>query len=215
MHIRVLLIDDFPLMRDGMAAALQSDGAIEIVGFADSAEAGLAAALRHRPDVVILDMRMPGVSGLSLLERLTVELPDTKVLVVTASEKLDTLLQAMSVGAAGYLTKRATPRELIDAVITVHAGTSVVDPSLAAELLRDYARGTRDPDATTSTRALLTAREREIVGLVSRGLTDKEIAAQLYVSPRTVQNQLARIREKTGRARRSDLARWAVEHLGT
>jgi DNA-binding NarL/FixJ family response regulator len=215
MHIRVLLVDDFPLMRDGMAAALEADGAIEIVGLADTAEAGLAAAQHHRPDVVILDMRMPGVSGMSLLEQLTVEMPETKVLVVTASEKLDTLLQAVANGAAGFLTKRATPRELIDAVITVHGGGSVVDPSLAAELLRDYARGTRGRGGNASTRVLLTAREREIVGLLSRGLTDKEIAARLYVSPRTVQNQLARIREKTGRARRSDLARWAAEHLGT
>jgi DNA-binding NarL/FixJ family response regulator len=216
MNIRVLLVDDFPLMRDGMAVALQADGAIEIVGCADTAESGFAAAQRHRPDVMLVDMRMPGASGMSLLERLTAELPEIKVLVVTASEKLDTLLQAVSAGAAGYLTKRATPRELIDAVITIHAGGSVVAPDLAAEVLRDYARMASDPGGrTVSSRALLTSREREIVGLVSDGMTDKEIAAKLYVSPRTVQNQLTRIREKTGSIRRSDLARWAVEHLGT
>jgi two-component system, NarL family, response regulator DevR len=215
MHIRVLLVDDFPLVREGMAVALEADPAIEVVGRADSADSGFSQAMELRPDVVLLDMRMPGAGGLVLLERLTAELPNAKVLVITASEKADTLLQAVSAGAAGYLTKRATQRELIDAVITVHGGGSIVSPLLAAELLRDYARVTRDGGPAVDGHALLTKREREVLALVSEGLTDKEIAARLYLSPRTVQNQLARVREKTGRGRRSDLARWAVEHLAT
>jgi DNA-binding NarL/FixJ family response regulator len=213
MHIRVLLVDDFPLVREGIAQALGTDPAIEIVGQAGSGAEGVERALALRPDVVLLDMRMPDSSGLAVLQRLTAELPDTKVLVMTASEKTDTLLQAVSAGAAGYLTKRATQRELVDAVITVHAGGSVVAPQLAAELLRDYARISRGKGIIG--RPLLTPREREVLNLVSEGLTDREIATQLYVSPRTVQNQLGRIREKTGRGRRSELARWAVEHLGT
>lgn len=213
MHIRVLLVDDFPLVREGIAAALEADPAIEVVGAADGADEGLARARELRPDVVVLDLSMPGTGGMTLLERLVAELPKTKVLVVTASEKVDNVTQAVAAGAAGYLTKRATPRALIDAVITVHGGGSVVSPMLAAELLRDYARLARGAD--THGTALLTSREREVLTLVSQGLTDKEIAARLYVSPRTVQNQLARIREKTGRGRRSDLARWAVEHIAT
>jgi two-component system, NarL family, response regulator NreC len=213
MHIRVLLVDDFPLVREGIAAALEADPDIEVVGGADNAEDGVARALQLRPDVVVLDLSMPGTGGMTALEQLVAALPATKVLVVTASEKVDNVTQAVAAGAAGYLTKRATPRELIDAVITVHGGGSVVSPLLAAELLRDYARLARGADTTGS--ALLTTREREVLALVSQGLTDKEIASRLYVSPRTVQNQLARIREKTGRGRRSDLARWAVEHIAT
>jgi DNA-binding NarL/FixJ family response regulator len=212
-RIRVLLVDDFPLVREGIAVALDSDPAIEVVGQAGDAAEGRQLAQSTRPDVVLLDMRMPGGSGIELLEWLTAELPETRVLVVTASEKADTLLQAVSCGAAGYITKRATRAELVDAVVTVHGGGSVVAPRLAAELLRDYARISRDSDG--SRQMLLTAREREILRLVSQGLTDKEIAAQLFVSPRTVQNQLGQIRSKTGRGRRSELARWAVEHLAS
>jgi DNA-binding NarL/FixJ family response regulator len=213
MHIRVLLVDDFPLVREGIAVALETDPALEVVGQAGDAQTGRELAAATRPDVVLLDMRMPGGSGLALLEWLTAELPATKVLVVTASEKADTLLQAVSAGAAGYITKRATRVELVEAVVTVHGGGSVIAPRLATELLRDYARISRDTNG--SRQMLLSAREREILRLVSQGLTDKEIAGRLFVSPRTVQNQLGHIRSKTGRGRRSELAGWAVEHLAS
>lgn len=215
MHIRVVLVDDFPLAQEGMTALLGSDPAIEVVGRAGSAEAGYAAAQDLRPDVLLLDLRLPDASGVALLERITATLPEVKVLVVTASEKADRLLQAMTAGAAGYLSKRASGRELIDAVITVHSGGFVVPSQLAAELLREYPRVAHDDGGRIVARPLLTARERQILIMVSRGMTDKEIAVELYVSPRTVQHQLASIREKTGHRRRSELARWAVEHLAT
>jgi DNA-binding NarL/FixJ family response regulator len=217
MHIRVLLVDDFPLMREGIAVALDADPAIEVVAQAGDADEGLELARALHPDVVLLDMRMPGSSGLVLLQRIRAELPDVRVLVVTASEKADTLLQAVSAGANGYLTKRATRQELVDAIVTIHSGGSVVAPYLAAELLRDYARvtGIDSMNGGTNGRPLLTGREREILSLVSQGMTDKEIAGRLFLSPRTVQNQLGHIRQKTGRGRRSELVRWAVEHLAS
>jgi two-component system response regulator DevR len=215
MHIRVLLVDDFPLVREGIAAALDADPAIDVVGQAGSAADGMERARELRPDVLLLDMRMPGAGGMVLLEQLTEELPEIKVLVMTASEKAETLLQAVAAGAAGYLTKRASRLELVDAVITIHGGGSVVAPALAGALLRDYRRVARGSHAGTNGRSMLTPREREVVGLVSQGLTDKEIGARLFISTRTVQNQLGRIREKTGRVRRSELARWAVENLAT
>jgi DNA-binding NarL/FixJ family response regulator len=217
MHIRVLLVDDFPLMREGIAVALDADPAIEVVAQAGDAEEGLELARALRPDVVLLDMRMPGSSGLVLLQRLRAEFPDVRVLVVTASEKADTLLQAVSAGANGYLTKRASRRELVDAIVTIYSGGSVVAPYLAAELVRDYARvtGKDSMNGGTNGRPLLTGREREILTLVSQGMTDKEIAGRLFLSPRTVQNQLGHIRQKIGRGRRSELVRWAVEHLAS
>jgi DNA-binding NarL/FixJ family response regulator len=213
MHIRVLLVDDYPLVRHGIGAALESDPAIEVVGHADNGREGIDRALELRPDVVVLDMRMPDSGGAVVLEQLREKLPQTRVLVVTASERSETLMQAIAAGAAGYLTKRASLPELIQAVIAVHGGASVVSPELASQALREYAV-TRDGEGIQA-HPLLTNREQAILRLVGQGLTDKEIAEQLFISPRTVQSHLGRIRQKTGLSRRSALARWAGEHLLT
>jgi DNA-binding NarL/FixJ family response regulator len=211
MHIRVLLVDDFPLARHGIGAALESDPAIEVVGHAENGREGIERALDLRPDVVVLDMRMPDTSGLQVLEQLRTRLPETRVLVVTASERSETLLEAIAAGAAGYLSKRASLRELCQAVIAVYGGRAIVSPELASQALREYA-GTTDSTGLHA-HPLLTARERSVLRLVGEGLTDKQIAEQLFISPRTVQAHLGRIREKTGLKRRSALARWAGEHL--
>ena len=213
MKIRVLVVDDFPLVREGLTASLEVDPDIEVVGEADDGEEGLRMALELKPDVVLTDMRMPGLGGPVLLARLREHLPDTRVLVVTASEKAETLLEAVSAGAAGYLTKRVSGRELRHAVITVHGGGSVISPMLAGHLLKEYSLASRGE--ASNVRPLLGEREHEILRLVAGGCTDKEIAEKLYISPRTVQNHLTRIREKTGLRRRAELTRWAMEHALT
>jgi len=213
MNIKILLIDDFPLIREGFAAALESDPALTIVGQADNGEDGLRMARELQPDVVILDLRMPQMGGMTVLERLRPEAPDAKVLVVTATEKAQPLLEAVSAGASGYLTKRCTREELRQAVITVHGGGSLISPMLAGHLLKEYSRASRGE--ASSVRPLLGEREHEVLRLVADGSTDKEIAQRLYISPRTVQNHLTRIREKTGLRRRAELTRWAMEHALT
>jgi DNA-binding NarL/FixJ family response regulator len=210
MKIRVLLIDDFPLIREGIAAALARDPAIEIVGQAADGEEGLRLARELQPDVVLLDLHMPEMGGMVVLESLLRQAPDARVLVVTAIESPETLVAAMGAGAAGYLTKRAGRRELCSAVITVHGGGSVIAPSLAGHLMQRYARASQGDAGAIST--ALTPREHEVLRLVATGLTDRQIAERIYVSPRTVQNHLARIRDKTGLRRRSELTRWAVQH---
>ena len=134
----------------------------------------------------------------------------TRVLVVTASEREETLLEAIAAGAAGYLTKRATPEELRQAVITVAGGGSVITPSMAGYLLRQFSRRTSAGQSPST--PLLTTFERGVLRLIAQGHTDTEIGSALFVSARTVQNHLGRIREKTGTRRRSELARWAGEH---
>jgi len=210
MKIDVLLVDDFPLVREGMATALTRDPGIHVVGQAENGKQGLQMARELQPDVVLLDLHMPEMGGMMTLERLHDEVPKARVLIMTASEKAETLLAAVSGGAAGYITKRASRQELCDAVITVHGGGSVIAPHLAGHLLRQYQKASRGE--TDNLHNQLSTRELEVLRLVAMGYTDRQIAEEIFVSPRTVQNHLARIRDKTGLRRRSELTRWAVVH---
>lgn len=211
--IRVLIADDFPLVVDALSAALGRHPEIELVGTAADGEEALAKARELQPDVVVLDLSMPGMGGMTVLEKLRSEAPEAKVLVVTATEKAQPLLDAVAGGAIGYLTKRCTREELRQAIITVYGGGSVISPMLAGHLLKEYSRASRGE--ASNVRPLLGEREHEILRLVAGGCTDKEIAEKLYISPRTVQNHLTRIREKTGLRRRAELTRWAMEHALT
>jgi two-component system NarL family response regulator len=210
MNIRVLVADDHPLARAGMVRALARDPGIEIVGEAEDGQTALDMARALEPDVLVLDLRMPGLGGTVVLERLRGELPDVRALVVTASESPEAVLDSVAAGAAGYLSKGASGEELRQAVIATYGGGSVISPDLARHLLREVAGAARGQGS--SVRPVLNARELDILRLVSRGMTDNEIGAELYLSPRTVQNHLSRMREKIGVRRRSELARWAVEH---
>ena len=210
MNIRVLVADDHPLARAGMVRALARDPGIEIVGEAEDGQTALDMARTLEPDVLVLDLRMPGLGGTVVLERLRGELPDVRALVVTASESPEAVLDSVAAGAAGYLSTGASGEELRQAVIATYGGGSVISPDLARHLLREVAGAARGQGS--SVRPVLNARELDIRRLVSRGMTDNEIGAELYLSPRTVQNHLSRMREKIGVRRRSELARWAVEH---
>jgi DNA-binding NarL/FixJ family response regulator len=206
-QIRVLVVDDFPLVRGGIAAALETDAAIKVVGQAATAHEGSEQAVALEPDVVLLDLALPDGSGIDVITHLAAVLPGSRVIVVTASEDVDLVVSAMSAGAYGYLTKRAGARELCDAVITVHGGGSVIEAELAGQVFRGYRPGGADA------RPLLTERERQVVRLVGQGFTDRQIADALYISSRTVQNQLSTIRGKLGLGRRSELAHWGATHL--
>ena len=210
MKIRVLVAEDHPLVREGVIRALERDPGIEIVGETDNGLTAMELATKLRPDVIVLDLRMPGLGGSAVLERLRAELPEVRALVMTANESPEGLLDAIAAGAAGYLSKRTTGEELRQGVIVTYGGGSVVTPELAGHLLREFSGNARGEGS--SVRPLLGARELEILRLVADGLTDNEIGNRMFISPRTVQNHLTRIREKTGLRRRAELARWAVEH---
>lgn len=206
MSVRVLVVDDFALMRDGIAAALEVDPRIEIVGLAADGTEAFELTRELAPDVVVLDLRMSERGGLETLELCSEHAPATKVLILTANENPSNLEAAIAAGAAGYLTKGVDAGGLREAVVAVHRGETVLAPALVDRMAgRSHPSG-GDPQPE------LTPRERRILRLLSRGMTDKEIAAELFVGVRTVQYDLSSVRRKTGLASRSELSRWAVIH---
>jgi len=209
MKIRVVVADDFPLVREGVVRALNSDPGIEVIAQAENGNDALRLAEELEPDVMILDLRMPDLGGLAVLDKLRTSRPQIRIIVMTASEQASTLLDAIAAGAAGYLSKRTTGEELRQAVITAHGGGSVITPSLASHLLKEFSSSARGEQSPVRP---LQGRELDVLRLVVQGKTDNEIGKALFISPRTVQNHLTRIREKTGLRRRSELTRWAVEH---
>ncbi len=207
MSVRVLIADDFELVREGIGVALESHPEIEVVGHAEDGREAVSRARALRPDVIVLDLRMSGHGGMEALDSCREQLPEVKVLVLTANENPDNLRAAIAAGAAGYLTKQTRGEELCEAVLEVHRGGLVVAPSLANQLLSESAPRSDGPQAERPT---LTARQRAIVRLLSAGLTDDEIAERLFVSARTVQYDLSEVKARTGLSRRSEIARWAV-----
>ena len=210
MSVSVLIADDYPLVREGLARALGADPALAVVGTAADGDEALSMARALTPDVILLDLFMPGLGGIRVLERLRAEESTARTLIFTASEHDGALFEALDAGAVGYLTKRSTGEEVRQAVISIHGGGLVITPSMAGCLLSQFSRraaGSAGPSFPT-----LTARERTLLRLIAEGRTDKEIGAELFISARTVQNYLGRIREKTGLRRRSQLASWAEGH---
>jgi len=209
MKIRVVVAEDFPIALEGVVRELSCDPAIEVVGQAENGHDALRLAEELRPDVMILDLRMPELGGLAVLDKLRASRPQIRVIVMTASEQASTMLDAIAAGAAGYLSKRSRGEELRQAVITIHGGGSFITPSLASHLLQEFSSSARGEQSAVRP---LQGRELDVMRLVVQGKTDNEIGKELFISPRTVQNHLTRIREKTGLRRRSELTRWAVEH---
>ena len=211
---KVLVADDFPLVRDGFAAALARDPSIRVVGFAVDGVDALEKTRALKPDVLLLDLRMPRMSGLMALTQLTAELPSVRVLVVSDLERDDSVVDAVAAGAAGFISKHITGDQLCAAIHAVKRGEAAISPDLLGHLMRGLRRepgGNGGMSATGS----LTVSEMKVLRLVAEGRTDKQISATLYISPRTVQSHLAHIRAKTGISRRTQLACWATEHAVT
>ncbi|WP_230486927.1 response regulator [Nocardioides anomalus] len=191
MSIRVLLADDHPVVRRGLAALLDTLPEFEVVGEAEDGEAAVRETQLTQPDVVLMDVRMPGIDGVEATRRIRSAVPDTAVLVLTMYEDDATVFTAMRAGAQGYLLKGAEQEDIADAIRAVARGQAIFGPGIAARLLDHFAH----PPAGLADDPFpeLTGREKEILELLARGLRTAEIAATLHLSPKTVSNNLTTI----------------------
>jgi DNA-binding NarL/FixJ family response regulator len=201
--IRVLLADDHGLVRDGLRRLLASVPDIEVVAAAPDGSEAIRLAREHRPDVILMDLRMPGMDGSEATRRLLEDDPATQVVILTSFSERDEILSALDAGAIGYLLKDAEPDELIRGVRAAAHGESPLAPKAARELL-----GSRGPSAAPA----LTDREREVLRLVTRGLPNKLIARELGISEKTVKAHLTTVFQRIGVSDRVQAAMWARDH---
>jgi DNA-binding NarL/FixJ family response regulator len=203
-RVRVMVVDDHPVWRDGVRADLEASGRVEVVAEAADGGDAIEVAREAMPELVLMDLNLPTVPGVEAIRRIVEESPHVRVLVLSASGEEADVLEAVKVGASGYLLKSSTAAELVDAVVRVRAGEPTFSPSLAALVLGEFRRmsGTTEPG--------LTARESEVLKLVAKGYSYREIADQLVISVKTVQNHVQNILTKLQLSKRYELMRYAI-----
>lgn len=209
-RIRVLLVDDHAVLREGIRLLVDAQADMEVVGEAQSGEEALALARALRPDVVLMDVAMPGGGGLEATAHLRRELRATRVLVLTMHDDPAYLRTALAAGAAGYVLKRAASTELLSAIRTTHRGGTYLAPSLAGGVVDELLGRKTRRMATPVAGDTLSEREREVLCLVAAGHTNQQVADRLALSVKTVETYRARLMEKLGLRSRVDLVRYAV-----
>jgi NarL family two-component system response regulator LiaR len=213
--ITVLVVDDHAVVREGLRTFLGLQDGLEVVGEAGDGEEAVAEAARLRPDVILMDLTMPRLDGVEAMRELRRRLPGIRVVVLTSNADDTRLLAAIQAGAAGYLLKTVQPQELARAVRAAHAGEALLDPSVAARLVRAIAAPAAPPAPPTppapADRAdRLTRREREVLELIGAGRSNKRIAFELGVSEKTVKTHVGHVLAKLGVADRTAAAMYAV-----
>lgn len=202
---RVLLVDDHALVRAGIASILRAYG-MEVVGEASDGDEAIAEARRLTPDIIFMDVRMPRCNGLQATRTIKAEVPATKVVMLTVSDDESDLFDAIRCGAEGYLLKNTRKTEFEDMLGHLQRGESIVSPALALKLLQEFTRPKDGDDK------VLTKREKDVLALVARSLTNKEIALNLSISPNTVDFHMRNLLAKLHLRNRSQVAVWAAEH---
>ncbi|MER6119260.1 response regulator transcription factor [Streptomyces sp. NPDC001743] len=205
--IRVLLVDDHQVVRRGLRTFLEIQDDIEVVGEAADGAEGVARAEELRPDVVLMDIKMPGTDGIEALRRLRELENPAKVLIVTSFTEQRTVVPALRAGASGYVYKDVDPDALAGAIRSVHAGHVLLQPEVAGALLAQD-----DPGTGTGRGSTLTEREREVLGLIADGRSNREIARALVLSEKTVKTHVSNILMKLDLSDRTQAALWAVRH---
>jgi DNA-binding NarL/FixJ family response regulator len=212
-EIKLVLADDHAVVRSGTRELLEQQPDLKIVGEAANGEEAVRLAQKLQPDVVVMDVRMPKMSGVEATRRIKAEHPDVRVLVLTAHDDDEYVFALLQAGANGYLLKTAEIEELVRAIRTVAAGQSALAPEVAGKVMAQFSSGKSSPDVLTDTQAQfdgLTARELSILELVAKGMSNKQIGKQLFISDRTVQAHLSNIFSKLGVNSRTEAVMYAV-----
>ncbi|MFI5182500.1 MAG: response regulator [Thermoanaerobaculia bacterium] len=206
--IRVVIADDHALLREGIRALLSRETDIEVVGEASDGREAIARCRALKPDVVLMDIAMPGLGGLEASLEIRKECPETRVLVLTQYEDREYVARFLKAGAAGYVLKRTAGAELASAIRSVHRGGLVLDPQVAREALRESEPAA---EASSSFYESLTDREKQVLKLVAEGKSNKEVAEVLGISVKTAMSHREHVMEKLGLHNRTDLIRFALK----
>jgi len=205
--IRVLVVDDHAVVRSGLRALLDREDQIAVVDEAATADEAVFRMIEHKPDVLLMDVTMPGTSGLEAIPKLLQASPATRVLMLSMHDDPRYVREAFAAGASGYVLKEAADTEVVAAIRTVAAGQSYVNPSLGARMAGAEAKAAADAKADP-----LSEREHEVLRMLALGHTNQEIAKALYISVRTAETHRAHIMQKLGLGARADLVRYALAH---
>ena len=212
--IRIVVADDHPIFRDGLCKLLALEDDFEVVAQANDGKQVLEVLQKCEPDILLLDLKMPGLDGLATLQKLQTTKHRTKVIVLTASEDKNEFVQAMKLGTSGIVLKQTATELLIKSIRKVHAGEIWLDSHTTAAVIRQFASAEAPPPLVPRERerSPLSQREREIVALVAQGFKNKEMAEKMFISEQTVKNHLHNIFDKLGVSDRLELALYAIHH---
>ncbi|MEV1054490.1 response regulator [Streptomyces sp. NPDC059017] len=210
--VRVFLLDDHEVVRRGLRDLLDAEPDIEVVGEAGTAQQALARGPAVRPDVAVLDVRLPDGDGVTVCRELRNRMPELACLMLTSFDDEDALLDAIMAGAAGYVLKQIKGSDLVSAVRTVATGQSMLDPTTTAHLMHSLRSPAQPPAPEDERLAALSPRERAVLDLIGHGLTNRQIGRELYLSEKTVKNHISRLLAKLGVERRVQAAVIAAQH---
>jgi two-component system response regulator NreC len=210
MTIRIILVDDHEIVRAGLRMLLDSHKDIQIIGEAENGQQALELCQKDPPDIVIMDITMPGASGLEVTRQIKQQYPNTSVLALTIHEGEQYFFEMLNAGASGYVPKRAAPTDLVNAIHAVHSGEVYLHPTVAKALVKDYVQRVQMGWERASYDGL-TEREQQVLKMIAEGMMNKEIAEQLSISVRTVERHRENIMSKLNLHTRAELVRYAVD----